>query len=191
MINSTLEIDSNGVSRAFRGHNLHRVIDMPILMLCIICIRSVYVYTHIWCIYIYKNIHTKKHTLHIHFFWMWLLGLSYPRQLDQFLRLQTLSHWVHRPHIINLQTPTTSDPSGTRYQAGGKYLDGHLKWWFFLGVFFCCCWPTKQAIRKEKRRTWVFLGAGGMRVEMCSAKFFFGKKKTTWNGWVYFPFSLN
>ena len=153
-------------------------------------IYDVYLY-----IYIYKNIHTKKHTLHIHFFWMWLLGLSYPRQLEQFLRLGSPTEFTVPHIIINLQTPTRRS---VRYP--GTRLEVNIWFWslevmIFFGRFFFvvgCCWPTKQAIRKWKFwRTWVFLGAGGMRVEMCSAKFFFGKKKTTWNGWVYFPFSLN
>ena len=55
MINSTLEIDSNGVSRAFRGHNLHRVIDMHVLVLCIIFIRSIYIYIRTYYIYIYPR----------------------------------------------------------------------------------------------------------------------------------------
>lgn len=137
------------------------------------------IFTYIYKIYTQRNIH------YVSTFFRVCFGLSYPRQLPKYGSALPLSSV---PHIISTASfgrekicPSSTfgpqqDFPGTRYQAGGHFWMV-TSWWFFLGVFFCCCWPTKQAIRKEKRRTWVFLGAGGMRVEMCSAKFFFGKKK--------------
>ena len=44
---------------------------------------AIYVRTYMY-IYIYKNIHIKKHTLRILFFWMWVFGFIGQRQLPIF-----------------------------------------------------------------------------------------------------------
>lgn len=169
---------------------------MPILMLCIIFIRSIYIYVRTYMyIYIYKNIHLKKHTLRIHFFWMWVFGFIRQRQLPIFTarlsrggkkntEFTDLTSFPLPPLDVRIVFPssTFTPTRRPRYPvpAGGHFWSV-TSWWFYLGVFFGC-WPTKQAIRNEKRRTWVILGLGGCWLRCVAPSFSRKKNHLEWVG---------
>ena len=86
----------------------------------------------------------------------------------------------HQPSVPNEKSPVP------RYQLeviSGKSLRDDL-FCFFLG-----CWPTKQANRNEKRRTWVFLGLGGCGLRFVAPSFWKKKNHLEWVG-IFFPQQL-